>query len=212
MKAASLEQLLGECASTHTHLCPRQVLGVRMGLYGAQLSGLAAHQDKQLLVIAETDGCFIDGLGTAAGVSVGRRTLRVEYFGKIAATFIDTHSESALRLAPRLDVRRRALEYAPRETQHYFAQLKGYQCMPDELLFSVQKLHLTAPLHALLGRPGVRTNCCQCGEEIINECEVIFNGLTYCRTCIVNVAQQDYSSVWQSMLQEVATVSLTEHD
>ena len=34
--------------------------------------------EKRLLVIVETDGCFVDGVEAVAGVAVGRRTLRVE--------------------------------------------------------------------------------------------------------------------------------------
>ena len=58
-------------------------------------------KDKRLLVIVETDGCFVDGVEAAVGVSVGGRTLRVEDYGKIAATFVDVKTERALRVAPR---------------------------------------------------------------------------------------------------------------
>ena len=69
---------------------------------------------------------------------MGHRTLRVEDLGKIAATFTDLKSGTSLRLAPKLDIRTRALDYAPEEKRRYFAQLKGYQVMPDEELFSFQ--------------------------------------------------------------------------
>ena len=134
----ALDELLSLSASRHSHLCPRQVLGVRMALTGARALGLdIPRQDKNLLVIAETDGCFLDGLEVAAGVSPGRRTLRIEDYGKIAATFVDVKTGEAIRLAPRLDVRARALAYAPDESRHYFAQLAGYQVMPEEELFSL---------------------------------------------------------------------------
>ena len=73
-----------------------------MALTGAQALGLdIPRKDKNLLVIAETDGCFLDGLEVAAGVSPGRRTLRIEDYGKIAATFVDVKTAEAIRLAPR---------------------------------------------------------------------------------------------------------------
>ncbi len=179
-----LSDLLALSRSRHSHLCPRQVLGVRMGLAGTAALGLeASRQAKALLVIAETDGCFADGLEVAAGVSVGHRTLRVEDYGKVAATFVEVKSGAAVRLAPRLDIRERALEYAPEEKRHYFAQLAAYQQMPDAMLFSVTTVALFPTVEQIVSRAGVRTNCCVCGEEIINEREIIFEGLAYCRAC-----------------------------
>ncbi len=178
------QELLEVCSKRHSHLCPRQVLGVRMGLAGAAALGLALPRvGKPLLVIAETDGCFVDGLEVAAGVSVGHRTLRIEDYGKVAATFVDVRSGEALRLAPQPDLRRRAAEYAPDESRQYFAQLYGYQVMPDEELFSAAPVILTQDITQIVGRPGVRVTCSACGEEIINQREVLYQGLAYCRTC-----------------------------
>ncbi len=99
----SLQELLQATAARHYHLCPRQVLGVRMGLLAAHTLHLDLPQtDKRLLTIVETDGCFTDGLAVATGCWVGRRTLRIEDYGKIAATFVDTLTEQAIRLTPRI--------------------------------------------------------------------------------------------------------------
>lgn len=179
-----LSRLLEQAAARHSHLCPRQVLGARIGLAGAAALDLATpRRDKRLLVILETDGCFADGLEVATGCTVGHRTLRVEDYGKIAATFVDVETEQALRIAPRLDVRQRALAYAPHESRHYFAQLAGYQLMPDEELLTVEPVQLVQPIRRIVSRPGVRVNCAGCGEEIINEREVITDGQAFCRSC-----------------------------
>ena len=76
-----LTSLLAQSAARHSHLCPRQVLGVRIGLAGLAAVGLAGPAvDKAALVIVETDGCFVDGVEAATGCSPGRRTLRIEDF------------------------------------------------------------------------------------------------------------------------------------
>ncbi len=179
-----IQELLKDCSARHSHLCPRQVLGVRMGLAGAAALGLALPRaGKTLLVIAETDGCFVDGLEVSAGVSVGHRTLRIEDYGKVAATFVDVRSGEALRLAPRPDLRKRAAEYTPGKTRPYFAQLYGYQVMPDEELFRAMTVILTPGASQIVGQPGVRVTCSACGEEIINQREVLYQGLVYCRAC-----------------------------
>ncbi len=179
-----LRTLLHLSSSHHTHLCPRQVLGVRMGMFAGEILDLNLPQTKKrLLAILETDGCFAEGVEIATGCTVGHRTLRVEDYGKIAAVFVDTQTARAIRLAPRLDVRERACLYAPQETRHYFAQLEGYQRMPADELFTIQEVALTTPVESLVSRAGVRVNCALCGEEIINEREIVREGAILCHAC-----------------------------
>src|SRR5512133_3268241 len=100
----SLNEVLQISAARHTHLCPRQVLGARMGLAGAQALGLELPvRSRRLWVILESDGCFADGVEAATGCSVGHRTLRIEDYGKIAATFVDIKQGRAVRVAPFVD-------------------------------------------------------------------------------------------------------------
>jgi formylmethanofuran dehydrogenase subunit E len=180
----NIQDLLEKSAARHTHLCPRQVLGVRVALAGAAALGLSIPRaDKRLLIILETDGCFADGVEVATGCTMGHRTLRVEDYGKIAATFADTAAGTALRVAPQLDVRQRAFAFAPDESRHYFAQLHAYQIMPDDELLSIQEVALSTPIEQILSRPGARVNCEMCGEEVNNGREVICNGYIICYTC-----------------------------
>jgi formylmethanofuran dehydrogenase subunit E len=179
-----LHELLKKSSSRHDHLCPRQVLGVRMGLAGLRAIGLEAPMPhKGALVIVETDGCFADGIEIATGATVGHRTLRVMDLGKIAAAFANVQTGRTVRLAPCLDVRQRALAYAPQIKKKYYAQLKGYQVMPEEELFSVQEVALDPALITIISRPGLRTKCANCGEEIINDRQVHIGGKVLCRTC-----------------------------
>jgi formylmethanofuran dehydrogenase subunit E len=181
---ATLEELLLASAALHHHLCPRQVLGVRMGLAGTRCLGLTLPQtDKRLLVVVETDGCVIDGLAVATGCRIGRRTMRVLDFGKVAATFVDTQTSRAIRVAPRANARQSAKDYAPEAKSRWEGYLLGYQRMPETELLDLQPVLLTVSLEKLLSKEGHRVSCELCGEEIINEREVIQNGQTLCRTC-----------------------------
>ena len=184
MEKKEIHDLLKLSSTRHDHLCPRQVLGVRMGLAGLAAIGLEAPMPhKAALVILETDGCFADGVEVASGATVGHRTLRVADQGKVAAVFANVKTGSAIRLAPRLDVRMRALEYAPGIKDKYYAQLKGYQIMPEKELFTFQAVMLEPTLERLLSRPGLRAKCTHCGEEIINERQVRVEGKVLCRHC-----------------------------
>jgi formylmethanofuran dehydrogenase subunit E len=181
---SNLEELLSASAAVHRHLCPRQVLGVRMGLLSGQLLGLdLPRSDKRLLVFVETDGCVVDGVSVATGCYIGHRTLRVLDFGKVAATFVDVSTGKSLRVAPRAGIRDRAVEYAPHEQSRWHTQLLGYQRMPDGELLCAREVRLAFSLEKLLSKPGRRATCAICGEEILNEREVIRNGTTLCRAC-----------------------------
>lgn len=199
---AELPQILALSSARHQHLCPRQILGARIGLAGGAALGLPLPRtDKRLLVILETDGCFADGVEAATGCTVGHRTLRVADYGKVAATLIDAKTEQAIRIAPQLDVREKAYLYAPHEPRHYFAQLHAYQMMPDAELLTIQAVTLTTPVKAIVSRAGVRVNCAVCGEEIINERELLVGGQSLCQACAG-------SGYYQAAASEPVTLTL----
>ena len=183
-KMKPLPQLLEESAALHHHLCPRQVLGVRMGMLAGELLGLELPQvDKRLLTIAETDGCAVDGISVATGCWVGRRTLRIEDFGKVAAVFIDTLTHEAVRIVPSRAARLLAADFAPQAENRWEAQLYGYQSMPAPDLLSIQPVQLLSSVEQIISSPGKKAVCDHCGEEINNEREVISNGAVLCRSC-----------------------------
>jgi formylmethanofuran dehydrogenase subunit E len=180
----SLAELLEESSALHRHLCPRQVLGARTGMLAGQLLDMVLPQEKKrLLTIVETDGCYADGVSVATNCWVGRRTLRVEDYGKTAATFVDTQTGRAIRIIPSPESRTLAPDYALEARNRWESMLLGYQRMPNEELFAVQEVTLLTPVAEIISRPGIRVNCERCGEEIINEREVVQDGQILCRSC-----------------------------
>jgi formylmethanofuran dehydrogenase subunit E len=87
------------------------------------------HQDQGTIKLSQMD------------YSVGHRTLRVEEYGKVAATFVDIKTSRAVRVAPRLDIRERASDFVLEESRHYFAQMQAYQVMPDEDMLTVKDVN-----------------------------------------------------------------------
>jgi formylmethanofuran dehydrogenase subunit E len=184
MPTQQLQDLLNQSADLHDHLCPKQVLGVRMGMYAAELFGLALPQsDKRLLTIVETDGCFSDGIAVSTGCWLGHRTLRYVDYGKVAATFIDTFSGEAVRLHPSNTSRKRAAHYAPTAQSQWHAYLEGYQVMPSGELLVAERVVLLCPVEQLVSSPDRRAVCDICHEEIINGREVVSHGRAMCRGC-----------------------------
>lgn len=180
-----LQSCLAQVEALHRHLCPRQVLGVRMGLLGARLLGVPVPQGdrKRLYVFMETDGCAADGVSVATGCWVGRRTMRIIDHGKVAATFVDRETGNAVRVHPHPDSRAKARALFPEARSRWHAMLKAYQQMPEEDLLVAEPVALLVDLEAIISRPGVRARCERCGEEVINEREVQRDGVTLCRGC-----------------------------
>ena len=55
--------------------------------------------------------------------------------------------------------------------------------MPDEELFNFQWVELQIPASQIISHQNARANCSNCGEEIINEREVVVDGKVLCQTC-----------------------------
>lgn len=181
---ATLQELLAITEAQHKHLCPRQVLGVRMGMYAAEHLGIdLPQQDKRVLTFVETDGCFADGVSAATGCTLGHRTLRHVDHGKTAAVFVDTKTEFAVRIHPSPESRKLAACCLPDAKSRWHAQLEAYQVLSPTDLFIAQEVTLNLSIGDLISRPGIRVTCSVCGEEIINEREVIVEGQPFCRSC-----------------------------
>ena len=150
----NLAELLSASAAIHHHLCPRQVLGVRMGMLAGKLLELELpQQDKRLLTIVETDGCAVSGISAATGCRVAKRTARIEDYGKVAATFVDTLTSVAIRIAPHTNVRHLVAEYAREAETRWESYLLGYQRMPDCKLLSWKEVALKPPCRLFSANP-----------------------------------------------------------
>lgn len=195
-----LQELLHASAVRHNnHLCPRQVLGVRIGLLTADLFHLELPQaDKRLFAFVETDGCLTDGIAVATGCWWGRRTMYLMDYGKSAATFVDTGTGGAMRISPLLTARKRALDYAPGAPDRWHAQLQAYQIMPTHELLRAQPVTLNLSMQDLIGQHGNRVVCAECGEDIINQREVRHEGRVVCRACA-------HKSYYREALEPVGT-------
>lgn len=184
MTMPALNELLDRTIEMHNHLCPRQVLGVRIGIYAGELLGLELPQsNKRLFTFVETDGCFADGVAVATGCTLGHRTMRLIDYGKVAATFIDTKTDRAVRIWPHPESRQRADDYAA-ERSRWHTQLEAYQLMPVTELLMATSVELNVDLKAIISRPGQRISCAVCGEEILNERERLVDGQLLCPSCV----------------------------
>ena len=179
-----LEDLLEESGALHGHLCPGQVLGVRMAMLGCRLVGVQEPtRSKNLLVYVEIDRCATDAIQAVTGCKLGKRTLKYQDYGKVAATFLNTHTGEAVRVAAREDSRQAAWRYAPEGVDKKTAQFHAYRVMPDEELFTAMPVLIHVPDYDMPGHPVSRVIYESCGEGVNDRREVTRDGSDMCLAC-----------------------------
>jgi len=182
--AWNLPALLAEAGRYHGHLCPGQVLGVRMAVAGCDHLGVAdPRSSKRLIVFVETDRCGTDAIQTVTGCTLGKRTLKFVDYGKLAATFVDTETGRAVRVSALESSREAAQHFAPEESDRHQAQLRAYKALPDDELFSVEMVRVELSQDDLPGAPRSRTVCAICREGVSDGREETVGGHLLCRAC-----------------------------
>ena len=163
------------------------LLGVRVGMLAARLFGLDLPQRRQATVRLRRDrrGCFTDGVAAATGCTLGRsHNASLVDYGKVAVTFVDTVTDKAVRVWPNLEARQGAWKYAPRrrETAGTPNRKATKQCQPASCSSS-SLCNFSSTMKDIVSKPGLRAICSNCGEEIMNEREVVREGAVLCKRC-----------------------------
>jgi len=180
------EALLDESIKIHGHLCPGQVLGVKMSMLGLREIGIEdpkGKDRKNLIVFVEMDRCATDAVQSVTGCSLGHRTMKFMDYGKMAAAFVNLKTGRAVRVVAKEESREKAKKYFPDIDDKYKAQLEAYKVMPDKELFDVMNVKVEIKPEDLPGRPLRRIPCDICGEYVQDMREVHKSGKTLCRPC-----------------------------
>jgi formylmethanofuran dehydrogenase subunit E len=184
---AQVDQLVEASARAHGHLCPGQVIGVRMSILGLGLLGYACppgHPDiKNLVGIVEVERCLADAVGTSTGLSFGRGSLKLINLGLLAATFIDLPSGRAVRIVSRDEARDLAPAYAPGLANAHAAQSTAYRVMTDAELFCVQRVAVSLKPEEIPGSRPPKVACQKCGVLVRSGQVRRIDGRELCAPC-----------------------------
>jgi len=152
-----LDELLGRCVKYHGHFCIGQALGVRIALKGLQLANVG--NEKDLIVIVENDRCIADAIQIATGVRLGRRSLKLVNYGKMAATFINMKTGGAFRV----NVKKVNCQDLHKEE----ARRAVLEADESELLMWREVVVNLKP-EDMPGKPCRTVNCTICGEKVFD--------------------------------------------
>ncbi len=181
------DKLLEGSAKEHGHLCPGQVVGVRMALLGLELIGLENPKEtrdiKKIIVYVEIDRCATDAISYVTGVKLGRRSLKFKDFGIMAATFVNLETNQAYRIVSTESSRSIAKSYASHIEDPHEQQLEAYKVMPLSDMFEVEKVHIEIKASDMPGPAGYKTACDVCGIIIRDAKEVRVNEKALCHYC-----------------------------
>lgn len=197
------ETLLKSSAAAHGHLCPGQVVGVRMAMLGCNLIGLdeptRLDQIKKLLVYVEMDRCTADAVAHVTGVKLGRRSLKFVDYGIMATTFVNLETDKAYRVLSTEEARDLVPIYAPGIFGKSQQQIAAYKAMPDSVLFRVQEVNVPISEWDLPGPTRSKVACGKCGQVVRDHREIIRDGRPLCRLCAGNTY---FSSLREITLSE----------
>ena len=181
----TLEEYVALAGQSQGHMCPGQILGIRMAMLGLRSIGIddPIKARKRLLTFVEIDRCATDAVSLVTGCRLGKRSLKYLDYGKVAATFVDLETGRAVRVAARDDARAKAKAMFPATTDSSQAQLEAYKVMENDALFILQVVRVKLKPEDLPGRPRSRVICAQCGEGVNDGRERHLGDRVLCRSC-----------------------------
>lgn len=179
--------LIEECGALHGHICPGQVLGVRMAVLGCHLVGIGDPRGvdrKSLLVWVEIDRCVTDAVSAVTGVRLGKRSLKFLDYGKVAATFLNLTEGCAYRVVAKEESRQLADALYPAIGEKKERQMLTYRRANVSDLFKIESVRPDFGDFEMPGSPRRRVFCAQCGEGV-NDGRDILDALNrrVCRAC-----------------------------
>ena len=151
------DTLLDECITFHGHLCMGQVLGVRVASKGLEL--VSPDLPRDLIVAVEIDRCLADAVLTVTGTRIGRRSLKLYNYGRMAASFLNCTTGKAYRV--------RAAYQGPQPGDDEKA-MRSILVLPDEEIVAWEEIELVFPESEMPGRPKRSVLCIICGEKIFD--------------------------------------------
>lgn len=179
----------------HGHWCPGLATGLRVAEYAR--NELGHNSDEEIVAVAETDMCGVDGIQVITGCTIGKGNLIMKNIGKVAFSFYRRSDEKSFRVvakpspAPKNPEEYRELQSKSNkgtmteEDRMRFREIREERCrqiMEADFndLFAVKEPREPVPAHA----PMVDSVICSvCGEKFMETKARLFRGKPLCLPC-----------------------------
>ncbi len=164
----------------HGHLCLGQVLGVHLAEKGMDIIGTT--NPRSMIVYVENDRCIADAIQILTGTRLGRRSMKLVDYGKMAATFINTNTGDAYRVWVSGKINE-IIGKPPNDRLEKEQQYENLLASASEDVVSVQKVTVDIPPEALPGKPKRTVRCAKCGEKVMDSKDVPGDKGPLCLAC-----------------------------
>ncbi|MGN0177132.1 MAG: FmdE family protein [Methanobrevibacter sp.] len=179
MNIDDYDEQLKKAVEFHGELCGGIAIGTKLGMYGLELLGMELNKrHKNLIVILESERCTSDGIQAVTKCSIGKRSLKLAYYGKFAATFYNMDTGEAYRVSD-ADANKKDKSKETREEL-----VERFRITPPEELFNVEKVKVKQFNEAQ--KPGgvhATSWCSVCGEKITDNYHLLRAGKPICEAC-----------------------------
>lgn len=171
---------LAKAVDYHGHLCLGQVLGVHLAEKGMEAIGTT--NPKKMIVYVENDRCIADAIQILTGTRLGRRSMKLVNYGKMAATFINTETGDSYRIW----VSGKINEMIGKIGSNRQEKEKQYKMLletPSEDVVSVQKVIVNIPEIEMPGKPQRTVRCIKCYEKVMDGKDILGDEGPLCLAC-----------------------------
>jgi formylmethanofuran dehydrogenase subunit E len=88
-----------EAVRFHGHLCPGLAIGYVAARVAAQVLGVGASEDEEIVAVVENNSCAVDAIQVVLGCTFGKGNLIFKDWGKQVFTFMDRRTNRAVRVS-----------------------------------------------------------------------------------------------------------------
>jgi formylmethanofuran dehydrogenase subunit E len=171
---------LSKAVEYHGHLCMGQILGVHLTECG--LKAIGTTDPKKIIIYVEIDRCIADTIQILSGTRLGRRSMKLVNYGKMAATFINIETWEAYRVF----VSGKINEIIGNRNIGHDAEKKEIEKLLEvasKEIVSIQKVNVKIPIEEMPGKPLRTVFCTKCKEKVFDGREIISNDGPLCKAC-----------------------------
>jgi len=164
----------------HGHLCLGQVLGVHLAEKG--MDSIGTNDPKKMIVYVENDRCIADAIQILTGTRLGRRSMKLINYGKMAVTFINLETGNAYRIwiSGKINEMIGKISFDPQEKKRQFEIV--LQSHSKDVV-SAQKVMMHIPPDEMPGKPKRTVMCVKCGEKVMDNKDIITESGPICMGC-----------------------------
>lgn len=165
-----IHEIFRKAGEFHGHTCPGLAIGVRAAVEAKRLLDVEEIHGHNLYCIAENRACYIDGIQTVFGTTLGGGNLEICPRGKTAFNFYDRASGKSVRLL--------AADWPAMSREESIEYLLT---APFEEVFTVTAVHFAAPPDSFTRRKSAK--CARCGESCNESFLRVKDGEILCMDC-----------------------------